>query len=126
MSPNTPSPPALIELFDALAASVPDANRRLMFGYPSFVLNGNMFAGLFRQTAVLRLSPADIAEITDPAGPVGAVPFEPMPGRPMTGFVELPESAALDADLLAEWVGRAYAHAQTMPAKIPKPKKPKG
>lgn len=119
MSPNTPAPAALVELFDALAPSLPGANRRLMFGYPSFVLHGNMFAGLFRRTVVLRLGEADRDEI---AASIGAVPFEPVPGRRMTGFVELPESAALDAPVLAEWVGRAFAHAQSMPPKVPKPR----
>ena len=112
----TKSPPGLVMRFDELAALVPDAKRRPMFGYPSCVLGGNMFMSLFRDRLVLRLSEPDRAQII---AEHGATTFEPMPGRPMTGYVVIPPSLVA-SDGVDEWVSRSYAHARSLPAKKPK------
>jgi hypothetical protein len=110
------SPPELVARFDELAALVPDATRRPMFGYPSCTLGGNMFMSLFKDRLVLRLSEPDRVEITNKHG---ATAFEPMPGRPMTGYVAVPPSMAA-SQAVTEWVARSHAHAKTLPAKKPK------
>ena len=52
----------------------------------------------------------------------GAAPFEPMPGRPMTGFVLLPPSVVANDAAIRRWVARAIEFGGTMPAKVPKAK----
>ena len=47
----------------------------------------------------------------------GARPFEPMPGRPMTGFTVLPAAVVDDDDAIRDWVGRAVAFGATLPPK---------
>ena len=111
------SPPELVARFAELAELVPEATRRPMFGYPSLVIGGHMFAGLYQDSLVLRLGAGDRAELTSRHG---AAQFEPMPGRPMTGFVIVPP--ALVADPAVErWLGRAFEHAKSLPPKKPKP-----
>jgi TfoX N-terminal domain len=110
------SPPQLVELFDRVVPAAPGVVRRMMFGYPSAVVNGNMFMSLFADGLVLRLGERDRAEI-------GAEQFEPMPGRPMTGYVIVRGGRLSDRDWLAEWAERSLAHAATLPAKTPKPRK---
>ena len=81
------SPPELIARFDAIAADFPRAERRLTFGYPCLYVGGNMVSGLFGSRWHVKLGPEERHELE--AIP-GAAPFEPMPGRPMTGFTLLP------------------------------------
>ena len=107
------SPPELVERFATVLAAYPDAVRRPMFGYPAAFVGGNMATSLFRDTWVVRL-PADEIEAATAAG---ARPFEPMPGRPMKGFVVLPAADVEDDAALRRWVGRGLAHAASMPAK---------
>ncbi|MFL6139436.1 MAG: TfoX/Sxy family protein [Frankiaceae bacterium] len=113
------SPPQLVARFDRLAGLVPEATRRPMFGYPSCVIGGHMFMSLFRDSLVLRLGEADRQRFQEQ---FGATPFEPMPGRPMTGYVVVPPSL-VDSDGVQEWVERACASARALPPKQPKKKR---
>ena len=47
------SPPALIATLSRLAGGFSGIERRKMFGYPALFINGNMFAGLVRDTLVI-------------------------------------------------------------------------
>jgi TfoX/Sxy family transcriptional regulator of competence genes len=110
----TKSPPELVARFDEVAMRTPQAQRRKMFGYPALFVGGNLATGLFADTWMIRLAPADLAELM--AIP-GAAPFSPMPGRTMSGYGTLPADVVADDARLADWVGRAVAFAGTLPAK---------
>jgi hypothetical protein len=114
------SPPELVARFDELAALVAgDSERKPMFGYPSCQARGYMFMSLFRDHLVLRLGGDDLAAFTER---YGDHPFEPMAGRRMTGFVLVP-SELTGSDDVEDWVHRARAGVDLMPAKKPKPAK---
>ncbi len=113
------SPPELIERFDSVAVDFPAAQRRLMFGYPSLTVGGNMVTGLFGSSWNVRLGGAELAEVL---ALDGAAPFEPMPGRPMTGYALLPPAVIADDDAIRHWVGRAVAYGASLPPKTPKAK----
>src|SRR3954470_11314063 len=123
MPSNTPkmpkSPPELVARFDAVAADFPDAQRRLTFGYPCLYAGGYMISGLFGSRWHGKLGEDERQALE--ALP-GAEPFEPMPGRPMTGFTLLPESVVDDDEELHLWVARAIDFGATLPAKVPKSK----
>jgi TfoX/Sxy family transcriptional regulator of competence genes len=108
------SPPDLEARFEAAAARQPAAQRRKMFGYPALFVGGNLATGLFADTWMVRLGPADLADLL--AMP-GAAPFSPMPGRTMTGYATLPGGVVADDEALDGWLGRAIAYAATLPAK---------
>lgn len=110
------SPPELMERFAELAALVPEARRKQMFGYPSCVLGGNMFMGPFGDGLILRLAEADRREVL---GLPGTGVFEPMPGRPMKEYVLIPRSLA-ESDEIERWVTRSRDHALSLPAKKPR------
>src|SRR5437867_3339621 len=115
------SPPELEKIFEGVFPDDPRAERRKMFGFPSGVVNGNMFGGLFEQHIVLRLGAADLNMIvTD----YGAQRFEPM-GRPMTGFVTVPTAIVEEPQRLREWVQRAFEFAAALPPKEKKPPTPR-
>ncbi len=104
------------------ADSLPLVERRKMFGGLSLFLNGHMFAGVHGAKIVLRLSEEDRA---DAQARVGAVPFEPVPGRTMKEYVVLPESVWSDPDPLEQWLLRSIGFVGAMPPKDPKPRKPR-
>ena len=108
-----PSPELVAYLEDALAGYA--CEKRPMFGCPSWFVAGNLFAGVFADSILLRLSEPDRAAIAREIDEVA--PFEPMPGRPMREYVALPESAVADRRELGRWLARAHAFASSMPAK---------
>ena len=107
------SPPELIERFAAVLDGYPEAERKKMFGYPAAFVGGNMATSLFRDRWVVRLPSNEIdAAIAD-----GAESFEPMPGRPMSGFVAIPRGDVGDDAALRRWVERGLGLAASMPPK---------
>ena len=114
------SPAALVERFDTVAGWFPEVERRLTFGYPCLYVGGNMVSGLYQDGWHVRLGGSDLAaaQALD-----GAHTFEPMPGRPMTGFTMLPSAGIDDDDAIRDWVGRAVAFGASRPPKSKTPKK---
>ena len=113
----TKSPQALIDLFEESLPDDPRVERRKMFGYPCIFVGGNMCAGLHQAAMFARLSPAAAAAI-----PGGPKPFEPMPGRPMAGYVLVPDDVLVDEPALAGLIARAVAFTATLPVKEKKAK----
>jgi TfoX/Sxy family transcriptional regulator of competence genes len=91
-----------------------------MFGCPAYFTGGNLFAGVWQETVMLRLDEAGRAEVAASGGR----PFEPMPGRPMKEYVALPPAMAADAGVTGTWVRRAAEYASSLPPKQ-KPRKKK-
>lgn len=95
--------------FEALVEVVADADRKLVFGSPACLVGGNMFFGVHAAGVFVKLAEPDARELLA----AGGAPFEPMPGRPMAGFVVLPPSLP-DQD---RWVRRSYDYATTLTCK---------
>jgi len=113
------SPPELVATYEAVAPEAPLAERRQMFGYPCAFVNGNMFMGLYEDSMMLRLSDADRAEML--AKP-GARLFEPMSGRPMKEYVQVPAPLLDNRKALQSWVARSLSYASSLPVKEKKKK----
>jgi TfoX/Sxy family transcriptional regulator of competence genes len=111
------SPPELVARFAAIADSLPDVERRQMFGYPCIFVGGNLVTGLYLDVWHVRLAEPDRAELL--AMP-GAGPFEPMPGRAMGGYVVLPPDVVADDVAVRAWVDRAIEHGRSLPPKAPR------
>jgi hypothetical protein len=107
------SPPDLVRRFDEIAELLPEAHRRQMFGYPTCVVNGNLFMGLHQDHFFLRLGEMDRAEFVSR---FGAGPFEPMPGRPMKEYLVVPPTV-LGGPEIGGWASRAFSFAQSLPRK---------
>jgi len=114
-----PAPAELIARFDEALSSVPDAERRQMFGYPCSFINGQMFAGLHQENMILRLSQEDRAQFLQIDQ---ARPFEPMPGRTMKEYVVVPPSVLDSKSQLSKWLEKASAYARSLPPKTRKAK----
>ncbi|MBE3064938.1 MAG: TfoX/Sxy family protein [Spirochaetes bacterium] len=101
-----------------------DAEKRLMFGFPAYFINANMFIGLFEDKLFIRLSD-ELREATERR--MGALKhLEPMPGRPMKDYLVLPQSFYSKQKELEALIAAAAVHARSLPAKVKKagPKKP--
>ncbi len=105
------APEALVRTFENAMKDFPMTQQRLTFGYPSAFVNGNMFAGLHNDNMILRLSPEDAAKMQD------AKTFEPMPGRPMKGWVAVPPRVLNSASELNAWMEKALEFTKTLPPK---------
>lgn len=103
-----------LDAFEHAAAKLDGVQRRIMFGYPSLFLNGNMLACVFQDRIMVRLSDADRAAALDIDG---AKLFEPSPGRPMREYVDFPRSIVDSAASLASWFRRGAAYVASLPPK---------
>ena len=110
----------LIAEFKAVTSQLPLGERGKMFGYDAFFVRGSMAVGLWQNTCVVKVSPADQAKLMN----LGlAEPFAPMKGRVMTGWLELSEELAHDPEELLAWCDRAVAFVATLPPKVKKASK---
>src|SRR5213083_2508445 len=111
----TKTPPDVVAAFDAASPSRRDIERKTMFSYPTLFVKGNMFAFTFGPKIAVRADEATRAKNKR---------FEPMPGRPMGEYIEIPAKDMKGA-ALKKWFAGALAYADTLPAKAKKsaPKK---
>lgn len=116
----TKSPQSLIDLFAESLPDDPRIERRKMFGYPAIFVGGNMCAGLFGDRMFARLAPEDRTAL-----PGGGDDFSPMPGRPMKGYVTVPDEILADEEALAVTLAKAVAFTATLPPKEKKAKRAK-
>jgi hypothetical protein len=70
----------LVALFAELAPQDPAVTQKKMFGWPCCFVNGNLFAGLHKESMIFRLSDDDRVAFLRLDG---AADFEPMPGPKM-------------------------------------------
>ncbi len=94
---------------------------RPMFGCPAYFTGGNLFAGVFGNTVMLRLPEDERAA----AIAAGGAPFEPTRGGVMKEYVALPAHMVADRAEAAAWVRRAAAYAASLPPKQRKPRRKK-
>ena len=119
--PRFPKPsPDLVALFEEALPDDPVIVRKKVFGSPSAVVNGNMFAGVRGTRLLLRLPPAEMEQLL--ALP-GVERFEPLPGMAMQNFALLPEALHADPDAVRDWLARAFAGALALPEKKTKPRR---
>lgn len=107
------TPADVTRAFDAALPDDPRLERRKMFGFPAGFVGGNMFAGTFGESVVVKLPEAERARALDQ----GASTFEPMPGRVMREYVVVPPPALADEAQLRGWVQRAFAYVAALPPK---------
>src|SRR5262245_26976020 len=102
-------------LFHAAVPTDPRVSVVRMFGGGAGLVNGNMFAGLFARSIIVKLSREDQerALALD-----GTVPFDPMGnGRVMKDTLLLPDDVMNEPRELRRWVERALTYTATLPAK---------
>jgi len=97
-----------VQRFDALVA-VKGAKRGVLFGCPIYVLEGERYATLYQDQVVLRLSPADAADLISRSGRA----FEPIKGRRSKDCVILPQNISANPRSLRAWVGKAVVYARS-------------
>lgn len=116
----TKAPEEMVRIFENAMKDFPAATQRKMFGYPAAFVNGNMFAGLFQDRMFLRLSDEDRAAIRKD---YGTPLFEPIPGRPMRGYVEVPRYVLKSPRLLRLWLTKGMEYTKTLPVRVKKARK---
>jgi hypothetical protein len=73
-----------------------------------------MFLCLFGERIAVKLPDAKAQELV---GVDGAAPFAPMEGRPMKGYVVLPQDWNSDTEKAEPWIEQSLAYVRTLPPK---------
>lgn len=115
----TPAPEALKTRFASIIAQFPEAEPRKMFGYPAAFINDQMFFCTFGDAMMMRLSGDDRTKFLKLPD---AKLFEPMPGRPMKEYVQIPKQM-MESKELNKWLTKSLAYAASLPPKTKKAKK---
>lgn len=95
--------------------------KKLMFGADVFFVNDNMWTGVKGRTVFLRLSETERATIQAESDEIR--PFEPLPGRFMKEYVEIPDSKLADDAFARRWLDISYSYVNGLPPKVKKEKK---
>jgi TfoX/Sxy family transcriptional regulator of competence genes len=102
-----------------LAMQGVDCERRLMFGYPAYFINRNMFIGLYRDQLFMRL-PETVASTLQGKRGADIRNLEPMPGRPMKDYFVIPRELHMDQAELRRLMQAALEHTRTLKPKVPR------
>jgi TfoX/Sxy family transcriptional regulator of competence genes len=97
--------------------------KKPMFGYDVYWVNGNMFTGIFQSSIFFRLSPQDRKVFLEKY--VDARLFVPVEGRIMKEYVVVPDPVLEDKDAVGEWMSRSFEYTKSLPEKKAKTKKVK-
>jgi len=100
------------DALETALASVPEAEKKKMFGCPAYFINGNMFAGAHQDDVFVRLSEADEDALMN----IGGAPFTPMPGRAMKGYTVVPPSV-FHSEGFAGWLAKSRDYVIQLPPK---------
>jgi TfoX/Sxy family transcriptional regulator of competence genes len=109
----------VVDRFKEAVAGIDGVEVRKMFGFPAAFIGGNMVAGTFRDSMLVRLPAAEL----EAREAQGWSTFEPMPGRRMSGFLTVPREVAADPHATRRLMEDAAAYVRTMPVKQPKERK---
>ena len=93
-----------------------DCQPRKMFGYPAYFINNNMFICAFQDSLVIRLSEKDKAKVLKQYKNV--TKFEPISGRVMREYVEIPESLYRDKAAFPEILNMSVKYVSSLPLKV--------
>jgi TfoX/Sxy family transcriptional regulator of competence genes len=111
------APAELIMFLDTVMESR-KLERRVMFGYPVYFVNKNMFLGIFQDSLFIRLSEELLREL-DPTGKIFKT-FAPMAGRIMKSYYIIPKKMYDDLDPL---IDKSLVYAKTLKPKDKKKSK---
>jgi TfoX/Sxy family transcriptional regulator of competence genes len=111
------------ELVGFLEETLRDVNCqfRKMFGYPTYFINNNMFAGAHQEGLFLRLPPDDRESAMSEHDEI--VPFEPMAGRVMKEYVVIPEHIYTDSEVFPDLLAKSVDYVSSLPPKEKRKKK---
>ena len=112
--------PELMEYQASTMASFA-AEKKKMFGSTVYFSNGYMFTGVHEDNIFLRLSEKDRSGLAAKYGE--AVPFEPLKGRPMKEYMNVPPRLYRDAGVFKHWIGLSLSYVNSLPLKAMKAKK---
>ncbi len=115
-----PAPESAVRTFYDAVEELEGVEVRKMFGYPAAFANGNMFAGLFQESFVLKLPDSLHRDFVEKHG---AQPFAPMPGRVMREYAVASRDVVRSPVLLGTWLGHALSYVRTLPPKASAAKK---
>lgn len=112
------APAELAAFFKAIIVDYPQAEPRMMFGYPCALVNGYLTTGVFGDKMFVKLDAAAAQELLDMPG---AAVMEPSPGHKMAGLIFLPEDIRTSPEVHT-WLRRSIDYTAALPPKVKKQK----
>ncbi|MGA2479723.1 MAG: TfoX/Sxy family protein [Spirochaetia bacterium] len=116
----TKAPETLKKLLEDAMVGI-ECQKRPMFGYPAYFINGNMFIGLFQDQLFVRFSADQLARLLKKYPSIRNL--EPMPGRPMKDYFVLPRELYDSPQALREAINASVEHTRQLAPKAKAPKK---
>jgi TfoX/Sxy family transcriptional regulator of competence genes len=104
-------------LFEDVVKTLPDLERKKMFGWTCVFANGNMLGGYYQNQMMLRLSEQDREKFLELPG---ATHFNPKGNRPMLEYLDVPQQITESPTDLKRWFDRGFKYVAGLPPKAKK------
>jgi TfoX/Sxy family transcriptional regulator of competence genes len=104
-------------MFEAAVKTLPDLERKKMFGWTCVFVGGNMLGGYYQNQMMLRLSEKDKTRFLELPG---ACHFNPQGNRPMLEYVDVPQDMITSEKDLKRWVDNGFKYVAGLPSKAKK------
>ena len=109
------APAELVSFLEEAARDVDGSQKRMMFGFPAYFINGNMFMAAHQENLILRLRHTDQEALL--SSDDGFARFEPMAGRVMKEYVVVPKRVYVDRTRFHTLLGKSTECVRGLPAK---------
>lgn len=103
-------------MLDRIGEGIPGAQRRTMFGYAAYFVQGKLAFGLFGDGVCMKLAEEDRAAALRVKG---VTEFAPMQGRVMREYVFFGRAALANEARLKRWAEKSAAYTQHVAPKKP-------
>ncbi|CAN5200484.1 TfoX/Sxy family protein [soil metagenome] len=108
-----PYDPVLAERIQKLLARKKGIETRKMFGGMTFLLNGNLLVGAWKQSLIARVGPEESElGLLEPH----VKPFD-ITGKPMKNWILVEPEGIANEEQLNDWIARALRFVRTLPKK---------
>ncbi len=108
------APEEVKEILETAVSNI-EYTRKIMFGYPAYFINNNMFTGVFQDSIIIRLDTESLERLLSVHEKIKR--FEPMKGRVMKEYLELPKSVYSNKSVLKKLITISYEYSGSLPAK---------
>ena len=109
------APQELVSFLEETARGVEGSQKRMMFGFPCYFINGNMYMAAHEERLILRVGGTDREALITSGG--GFSSFEPTAGRVMKEYVVVPRDVYADQARFNPLLEKCLQYVRELPAK---------
>ena len=109
------APEELVTFLEEASLSVEGSQKRMMFGFPCYFINGNMYMAAHEERLILRVGAAEREALVTAGSAFSS--FEPIAGRVMKEYVVVPQHVYADLAQFNPLLEKCLQYVRELPTK---------